>query len=366
MIKRMLLFRCLLSAAALLLPGACVEKAPDITPELYQCQTTPQQAAFSQNEVVRATDAEITDRLGRANLPDAQGALGRNQAAYFHVRFQVGVGPLMDYALARENPATLDQALRTFEYSFRHQRPAGDFLLAIPPDLAAAPPPTAADLASSVAFFLAAAGPALLACEESGWYRTAPGAAPVRARAEALQPRVQLAAAWLGQQQATLAAYDSLAPNRLFFDALAYYSLGRYLREPALQQAGLRFARRAVARQQGRGYYEEGGGHDSSYQGVALAQGCRLLALLPATEPFRQELWNSLACAADWQAARVLASGEISTQGNTRVYPGGETFLGAEKQVAWTSTLLAFWSLHLLSGQARYRELAQQLVAYYG
>lgn len=346
--------------------SACAKTAPEVAQEPYQCQAVGQQASLTQNQVTKGTDAAVVDRLGRANLPDAQGALSRNQAAYFHVRFQVGIGPLMDYALARENPTALDQALRVLEYSFQHQRPAGDFALAIPPDLATAPPPTAADLTSGVAFFLAAAGPALLACEESDWYRAAPATAALRARGTALRPRVQLAATWLQQQQATLAAYDSLAPNRLFFDALAYYSLGRYLQEPALQQTGLRFARRAVARQQGRGYYEEGGGYDSSYQGVALAQGFRLLALLPASEPFRSELWNSLACAADWQTSRVQASGEISTQGNTRVYPGGETFLGAEKQMAWTSTLLAYWSMYLFSQQARYRELAGRLVAYYG
>ena len=344
---------------------ACTKKEPVVVPDAYQCQIEPRQASFTQNQLATAFEPMVIDRLAQANAPDAQGAQSSNQAAYFHVRFQLGIGPLADYAVARNSLPVLDQAIRATEYSFAHQRPAGDFDLVIPANLANQPPPTAADLTSGVAFFLASAGPALLAFDESNWCRNDPATAAPRARLAALRPGVQRAATWLLRQQAVLAAYDSLAPNRLFFDAVAYYSLGRYLGDGAAQQAGLRFARKAIARQQGRGFYEEGGGYDSSYQGVGLALGFRLLTLLPAAEPLRDELWNSLSCGTNWQASRVLASGQISTQGNTRVYPGGESFLGTEKKVAWTSTMLACWNMYYFSGQARYRELANRLIAYY-
>ena len=313
---------------------ACAKSNPVVAPEPYQCQTASLKAALTQNGLTRAFDPAIIERLGQANLPDAQGAQSRNQAAYFHVRFQTGISPLADYAVARENLTALDQAIRATEYSFAHQRPAGDFTLVIPSAQANQPPPTAADLASGVAFFLASAGPALLAFDESDWYRNAAATAPHRARVAALRPAVQRAATWLVQQQRTLAAYDSLAPNRLYFDALAYYSLGRYLNDEPTRQVGVRFARQAIRAQHGRGYYQEGGGYDSSYQGVG-------------------------------QASRVLASGEISTQGNTRVYPGGEAFLGTEKQVAWTSTMLACWDMYYLTGLDQYRELATRLIAHY-
>ena len=344
---------------------ACAKSNPVVAPEPYQCQTAPQKAAFTQHGLTRAFDPAIIERLGQANLPDAQGAQSRNQAAYFHVRFQTGISPLADYAVARENLTALDQAIRATEYSFAHQRPAGDFTLVIPANMANQPPPTAADLTSGVAFFLASAGPALLAFDESDWYRNAAATAPHRARVAALRPAVQRAATWLVQQQRTLAAYDSLAPNRLYFDALAYYSLGRYLNDEPTRQVGVRFARQAIRAQHGRGYYQEGGGYDSSYQGVGLAMGFRLLTLLPATESLRADLWNSLSCGTNWQASRVLASGEISTQGNTRVFPGGEAFLGTEKQVAWTSTMLACWDMYYLTGLDQYRELATRLIAHY-
>ncbi|MBD2768867.1 hypothetical protein IC235_13315 [Hymenobacter sp. BT664] len=356
---------CLLGAGLTVGLWACGESKLAAPAEAYQCQTAPQNATFTQNGLIRTFDPVIIERLGQANLPDAQGAQGRNQAAYFHVRFQTGISPLADYAVARENLTALDQAVRATEYSFAHQRPAGDFTLVIPSSLATQPPPTAADVTSGVAFFLASAGPALLAFDESDWYRNAAATASCRARVAALRPAVQRAAAWLVQQQSTLAAYDSLAPNRLYFDAVAYYSLGRYLNDEPTRQVGLRFARQAIRAQHGRGYYQEGGGYDSSYQGVGLALGFRLLTLLPATEPLRADLWNSLSCGTNWQASRVLASGEISTQGNTRVYPGGEAFLGTEKQVAWTSTMLACWDMYYFTGLDQYRELATRLIAHY-
>ena len=357
--------KCLFGAGLSVGLWACAKSSPAAAPEPYQCQTAARKSTFTQNELTRAFDPAIIERLGQANQPNAQGAQSRNQAAYFHVRFQTGISPLADYAVARENLTALDQAVRATEYSFAHQRPAGDFTLVIPANLATQPPPSAADLASGVAFFLASAGPALLAFDESDWYRNAAATAPHRARVAALRPAVQRAAAWLVQQQRTLAAYDSLAPNRLYFDAVAYYSLGRYLNDGPTQQVGLRFARQAMRSQHGRGYYQEGGGYDSSYQGVGLFLGFRLLTLLPATEPLRADLWNSLSCGTNWQASRVLASGEISTQGNTRVYSGGEAFLGAEKQVAWTSTMLAFWSMYYFTGLNQYRDLATRLIGHY-
>ena len=356
---------CLFGAGLSIGLWACTKSNPMVAPESYQCQTAPLKATFTQNELTRAFNPVIIDRLGQANLPDAQGAQSRNQVAYFHVRFQTGISPLADYAVGRENLTALDQVVRATEYSFAHQRPAGDFTLVIPSNMATQPPPTAADLASGVAFFLASAGPALLALDESDWYRNAAATAPHRARVAALRPAVQRAAAWLVQQRGILAAYDSLAPNRLYFDAVAYYSLGRYLNDEPTRQVGLRFARQAMRTQHGRGYYQEGSGYDSSYQGVGLAVGFRLLTLLPATEPLRTDLWNSLSCGTDWQASRVLASGEISTQGNTRVYPGGEAFLGAEKKVAWTSTMLACWDMYYFTGLDQYRELANRLIAHY-
>lgn len=61
-----------------------------------------------------------------------------------------------------------------------------------------------------------------------------------------------------------------------------------------------------------------------------------------------------------------LATGEISTDGNTRVYPGGEGFLGEEKQVAWIDTLLSFYYMFHLTAQPEYLQLAEKIKLFYG
>jgi hypothetical protein len=61
----------------------------------------------------------------------------------------------------------------------------------------------------------------------------------------------------------------------------------------------------------------------------------------------------------------VLSTGEISTQGNTRVYDGGEKFLGEEKKVAWKSTAIAFYIMKFLSGKSEYEIAANKLRTFY-
>lgn len=113
------------------------------------------------------------------------------------------------------------------------------------------------------------------------------------------------------------------------------------------------------------GYFLEGDGWDSSYQGVGINVGFNLYTLLPDTEPLKSVLWNCLSCASDWQKSRVLASGEISTQGNTRVYPGGEGFLGEEKSIDWIDTMIGFFMMSYLTNDSSYTTKAIEIKNFY-
>ena len=89
-----------------------------------------------------------------------------------------------------------------------------------------------------------------------------------------------------------------------------------------------------LAKQNPVGFFPEGDGFDSTYNGVSIRLGIVLLGILSSQEAIGGRLKKSVSCSVQWQASRVLDTGEISLQGNTRVYPGGETFLGSKKQVA--------------------------------
>ena len=73
----------------------------------------------------------------------------------------------------------------------------------------------------------------------------------------------------------------------------------------------------------------------------------------------------ALAAAAHWQAGRVTASGEIDTTGSTRVRPGGERFLGREKDVDVAHTIEALALAAAVTGDAHLAEAAHRAWRHY-
>lgn len=326
------------------------------------CVVDSNQRFLTQNEMTAAFRNDIIEKLATSNQTDASGALDRNKTAYFHVRFQMGVSPLADFAVDAQNSTALEMVVRAIEYSFKYQLQDGDFQLVIPPDLAATSAATEGDKASGIAFFYSALGAGLLALQDNSGYQ---GQTAAKNRIEVLVPKFHLSLNYLKSKIDLLKQIDADAPNRLFFDALAFYAMGKYLNDPNAMKIGLDFVGLALTKQQPEGYFMEGTGFDSSYQGVGVAMGFRLLSILKSDEPIRQLLYDRLACATRWEITRIKPTGEITTEGNSRVHAGGETFLGMEKQVAYTSVLIALWNMYYLCGKAEYNDVADKVLNFY-
>ncbi len=336
------------------------------TQTFTKCTLDSQKVALTINAIHLAIGLDNMRRLAYANQPNANGALSRNITTYFHVRFQMGISTLTTYAILAQNTTELEKAVKAIEYSFSFQKPEGDFQLVVPSTLSGMTA-TEADLTSGTAFFMSSLGLALSSMNESVWFRTSAEAKPYRDRIERLKPRFEAALKYLLNQSDVLKKYDGAAPNRLFFDALAYLGVGAYLGNPVSMSFAEDFIQRALALQQEPlGYFKEGGGYDSSYNGVALSLGWNIFMLLPAQSSIKSRLWNALACGTSWQRSRTLARGEISTQGNARVFDGGESFLGQEKEIAWKDTVFAFWYYFHLSQNADFKRLGDAVLAFYG
>ncbi len=338
----------------------------------FTCQQNEPDAATCNDQLLstpttyHALIADLPDYLvnGLTKRPTPEGALGRNVNGYFHVRFQMDIGFLAASAVRFKNDQALEAFVLATEYSFQRQRPTGDFELVIPASLQSQPPPTGGDLASGTSFFLSALGSSLVLLNQSPWFINRPVDA-LKNRLTALTPKFQSALNYLKSQTEGLKNYDRTAPNRLLFDALAFYSTGLYLNDTEAKTIGLEFIRLALAQQDAAGYFMEGGGYDSSYNGVSTRLGLVLLAILPKHSPQYAPLQQALRCAIPWQASRVHSSGEISLQGNTRVYPGGEQFLGEEKGIAWIDTLLTFYFIATFSADTSYETLAKRVEGFY-
>lgn len=301
---------------------------------------------------------------GLAKEPTAEGALGRNKEGYFHVRFQLDIGFLAAFALKFESEEALEKFILASEYSYAHQKPTGDFELIIPENLKTQGMPTEGDLTSGISFFLASLGSSLVALEQTPWFTNqAPGS--LKQRLIELNDKIQLSLDYLKSKKEVLLTYDNDAPNRLFFDAMAFYSLGYYLNDENAKTIGLEFIELALSKQNAAGYYVEAGGFDSSYNGVSLKLGMILLGIIPENEAIYTRLKKSLSCCAEWQSSRILSSGEISSIGNTRVYPGGEKFLGEEKEMAWIDTTLAFYFAFTLSNLNSFSILSSKIESFY-
>lgn len=344
-------------------PVSC-EDGKDSAEPLHQCSLLPFGNSPGRDDLLLSFDPEVLFGLAAADVPDQEGALGRNQSGYFHVRFQLPVSTLSDYAVTFQDIEALEYTIRALEYSFDHQLPAGDFSLVVPPELSHFAPGEI-DLASGTAFFLSSVGLTLHNLEGNPWFN-AGERAEYKSRVEALRPKVELAAQWLTSKRELLENADGDAPNRLFFDALAFYGLGLWLNDTELKTKGIAFAELAIDKQHSQGYFLEGGGWDSSYQGVAINVGFNLYSILDSSESaFAGRLAKALSCAADWQQSRVLATGEISAEGNTRVFPGGETFLGQEKAIDWTKTMVAMYMMGYYSGDETFLSTADRIRLFY-
>jgi hypothetical protein len=306
--------------------------------------------------------ADITAQLAARHVPAADGALGRNKAGYFHARFQLGVHLLATQAVLARDPDAAARSLQAIAYALARQQDDGRFALVVPAKLAAGKPANAADLASGSAFFLASAGTAVVllgegeAAPDPAWLTPA-----LRAQRDALRPGLRRALAALVEDSERLAHADARAPNRLLFDALAFRSLGLALDDPAALARADDFVRAALALQHRDGYFIEGGGFDSSYNGVACAIGYRLLGL----DPGHRELAQALGRAMAWQRTRIADDGTVRTDGNTRVKPGGESFLGQAKQVDVPHTVESLSLAAAHTGDPAWADLARRVVARY-
>ena len=230
---------------------------------------------------------------GLTKEPTAEGALGRNRDGYFHVRFQVDIAFLASYAVRLNSDAALAKFILAAEYSFARQKPAGDFELVIPSNLAYLGQPTNGDLSSGISFFTAALGQSLVLLQQSTWYKNRP-ADQLATRLNNLTAKFQLGLTYLKTQAEILKLYDADAPNRLLFDAVAFYSMGSFLNDAQAKAIGVEYIELALAQQNAAGFYTEGGGFDSTYNGVSIRLALVLLGILPIQEPVYERLRKSV------------------------------------------------------------------------
>jgi hypothetical protein len=276
---------------------------------------------------------DVMHRIAMGQLPDARGLTGRNRewGDLVSPRFQMGSGLAARVFTIENRRVEASEALRAIETGLSVIDETGRLVSKPPPGASSQMLPPG-EMAQGASFFLGDACLGLLALERTpadwGLYERLNNARAVVARATI----------WLLTQEPLLDEVNAQAPNRLLFDMRAYSACGELLQEPRARAAALCSAKRAVALTRTDGVFIEGGGYDTSYQGVCLMNGYDTLT---CAEPELCRLLDlSLLRGARWLADRVDVEGRVKSSGNARTCEGGEVFLGAPKLMSISSVFL--------------------------
>lgn len=324
----------------------------------------PQSSSATELQTVLAKMEAAKPGIFPISEPGDDGALGRNKSdgRYSTVRWQLDLLALVEGGVLKGATNLVEAGLRAMEYGFRRQEPDGGFRYDPIPGVSQTP--TAGDLASGASFYLASVGAAVFLLDRSAWFRSNADCAPLRVRLTALDPSLSAALSYLKSKQVLLMEYDAQAPNRLLFDAMGAVGLARYLGDAAGLELAQSFCERALGLQDREGWFKEGAGYDSSYQAVGALNLFYVAMMWPQGES-REKFTEAFYRGASWECTRVLPSGEVSTFGNTRVYPGGESFLGSQKTMAALSVAQCFYAAGGLFEDPLWNDWGARVVKFY-
>jgi hypothetical protein len=262
-------------------------------------------------------------------LINENGLIGRNRqyGKMVSPRLQLGAGAALRVGLHANRKMAIN-GFRAIEAATKVIASDGEVVSIKPPDAPAVAKLSAADKASGAAFFLADACPAILALQASADAQMIADAT----RQEQVVAALDRGLRWLMQYSEDLESVDDRAPNRLFYDALAYHSCGVVTGNSDAQILAERFVALAISKSRRDGVFIEKGGSDTTYQAVSVRLALDLL-LTGYSGADRQQLEIAWQSGVNWLGDRIMADGRIDSTGNTRTCAGGESFLGTEKKV---------------------------------
>ncbi len=316
-------------------------------------------------ELLNVFEPHIINSEYQHNMPDSTGAMDRNKDGYFQVRYQMGLVTHSNYAIVNKDQEALSKFLSAVKYSFQYQTNKGDFPIVPPGGIGSSSIPAPSDSVGLLCFFMSSIGTAYLSLNQSDWFNNSPELSDYRARFNSYKNNISLSANYFLSRADILYTSDKGYANRYFFAALAFFTNGEYLLNNELKDKASFFITEALKLQTDEGFFAEKGGYDSSYNGVSLRLALQIYSFLPANHILKEKLWRGIEKAIAWQGTRILPSGEISAVGNTRVYPGGEKFLGIEKGIDWSNTVKAFYMMYYYTDNVKHKNQAQVIEEYY-
>ena len=249
--------------------------------------------------------------------------------------------------LVSNDPKAIQAGFKMFDWGFKHQAADGSFK-------------GTGDPFHSTSFFVQAVAHSLLVIQQS------PHANRYAAQVSRYKPLVRRAARWMVAQNVWKQGIKRNQPytHRRYAVAVALGLTSKLTGDADLMKYARQSLQEGLALQRPNGVNPEKGGHDSSYQMVGVVYAQRWVIYFP-DDPLTPKVKAAIEKALVWQQARVLASGEISTKGNTRT-AGQETGrTGKVKAVDYNMAIRGFAYWAAVTQNPKWGAIAQKIAKFY-
>ncbi|MEH2253313.1 hypothetical protein [Nostoc sp.] len=271
----------------------------------------------------------------------------RQQANKWYIETQKYSEEAIIGGLVKNNPQAIQAGFKMFDWGFAHQANDGSFFLT-------------GDRFHSTSFFVEAVAHALLVIQQS------PGSKQYAYQVAKYKPLLHRAARWMILPNVWKNGIRRNKPyaHRRYLVATALGLTGKLTGDEELIKYARKSIQDGLSLQHPDGVNPEKGGYDSSYQmaGVMFAQ--RWVTYFP-NDSLSQRVTAMIERALSWEQTRILPTGEIIAQGNTRTAGQEKRRNGNAKLVDPRTVLRAFAYWGSVTGNQKWEENAQKIAKFY-
>jgi hypothetical protein len=287
-----------------------------------------------------AADLAPSGAQGRLNMQWDQSHLGK-----WYIEEQRSGVDAICAGIAQQDTAAIERGLKILRWGFEQQRPDGSF--------------NCPDAFHSTSFFVEAAAHACLVLRGSSF------AERYADEITWMKPRVTKAALWMAEPAVEIPGRKHNQPytHRRYLVAAAFGEAGVLSGNQFLIDNSKDYIREGISLEDRSGFNPEKGGYDCSYHAVGLVFAERYYDIVADAE-MKEKLFRMLQKATAWLRSRVLPDGTIDATGNTRTGMGQEmNRQGEVKKVSYSQIYRAFYRWSLISGDATFEHLAEEVYA---
>ena len=287
-----------------------------------------------------AADVAPSGAQGRVNMEWNQSHVGK-----WYIEEQRSGADAICGGIAQQDGAAIERGLKILRWGFEQQQPDGSF--------------NCPDAFHSTSFFVEAAAHACLLLSAS------PFGEHYAEEINWMKPRVLKAALWMAEPAVEMPGRKHNLPytHRRYLVAAAFGEAGILSGNQSLVDKSKDYIREGISLRDPSGSNPEKGGYDCSYHAVGLVFAERYYDIVADAE-MKEKLFRMLQKATSWLRSRVLPDGTIDATGNTRTGMGQElNRQGEVKKVSYSQIYRAFYRWSLISGDATFERLAEEVYA---